>query len=220
LPYDPASDEWAIRDYLSWREPEPGFNTLSSFWAALRDARGVVGRDQATGRLLNDEHTATWIGAVGYLSLLDQIGSAVRPIGATQTAPSSVERCLLRFAPDLTDEFTRDALYALRCALIHDYSLANNPDGRSPRDNRLRHVFALYVRDTAELVGRPNKPWDGDWENTAPEAHTRVNLLMLARLCEEIAQRVLELGARGDLEVGLPGGGAELRARYLMTWRP
>src|SRR5690242_9359296 len=48
---------------------------VSCIAAALREARVHVGRDPATGKLLQPEHGLTWSGALVYLIFCEQIGS-------------------------------------------------------------------------------------------------------------------------------------------------
>ena len=68
-----TTEEEALGYYL-----KPEGKRMSSFWAALRDARCATGRNVETGTVVDEAKTGSWLGAIGYLMLLDQIGTAVR----------------------------------------------------------------------------------------------------------------------------------------------
>ena len=83
------------------------------------------------------------------------------------------------------------ALYALRCAFAHDYSLQNI----SRQDPTLTHRFAVGVGATAKLISLPSKPWSGDPKTIGTETQTTVNLEALGDLVEEIVIRLCDLAA-------------------------
>jgi hypothetical protein len=53
---------------------------VSCMAAALREARQLVGRNQATGRHEKDMEDVSWSGALVYLIFAEQIGSCFHPI--------------------------------------------------------------------------------------------------------------------------------------------
>lgn len=57
---------------------------VSAFCAALRDARKFTGRNLDTGGKLSEPSCGdhgSWLGAIGYMTLIDQIGSCFKPKG-------------------------------------------------------------------------------------------------------------------------------------------
>jgi hypothetical protein len=97
---------------------------FTAFTAVLRDARGITKRDPDTGRLdpeVKHGHLGSWLGALGYMVLLDQIGRCFKPKrDAPEQGPPMVKA--LKHFSGLTDEKTC-AIFALRCAFAHDYGL-------------------------------------------------------------------------------------------------
>lgn len=98
---------------------------VSSFNAALEDARKCTGRDLASGDVKPNESRALWAGTFVYLVLLEQIGKTLRPRGGRDLAKEhELERAIRQFVPGVTNR-QRQAVYALRCAFAHDYGLFN-----------------------------------------------------------------------------------------------
>ena len=126
----------------------------SSLEAALQHCRIVTHRDD-NGEVRDGCASGDWLGAVGYLMLLDQIGSSVRskkPHGI----PYGQSGFLMALA-DFTDLSENDSLglYALRNSLAHNFSLVNVP----PKDMRMgkrkrRKMTQLFTltEGTGEIV--------------------------------------------------------------------
>jgi hypothetical protein len=181
---------------------------ISSFWAAVRDARQATKRDMGTGAVTDEPSTGSWIGAIGYMALLDQIGSSLKPAGVRPAAGAAIV-CALTYWTTL-DAASIDALYALRCALAHDYSLFN----KNARNPSLQHLFALDRRATGDVVRLPARPWGGDYEHRDDDMRTWVSLRLLGDLAEEVVAAVVAAHAAKNIEIILPGGANELAARY------
>src|SRR5260221_268835 len=101
-----TASEWqALADHVSplpFDADRPS-EFVSTFNAALCDARVVCGRDAGTGMLLSATPSALWAGTLVYFALLDQIGDTLRPaIGRDIKRESSIERALRQFAPGTT----------------------------------------------------------------------------------------------------------------------
>lgn len=168
----------------------------SSFEAAFTDAELCPGR---------------WLAAIGQLGLLDQIGSALDRTDRSADGPTSVERSLELFsdlpAPD------RATLYALRCALAHDFSLVNKPDRGSPtRKALLTHAFVLHADGEAPLVEYPAEPWRGDLEVVES---TQVHLGRLTNLVHEVRRNIFSCFHSSTLRLRLDE--SETRRRYIFT---
>ena len=151
-------------------------------------------------------HSDSWLGTVGYMIVLDQLGSALRPSAVSPaTGPQAFVMSLEYFAPELRAN-DREALYSLRNALVHDYSLVDK--GTSP------HLFKLVADDTTPIVAHPkirydrsNPSRDQPREDQLAGSKTIVNLRAFAHMVEEIVVDVRDLAQRdGVLVIALEGG--------------
>jgi len=138
----------------------------------------------------------SWIGALGHLAYLDAVGGALNVTGRETSSQTSLERALELFS-DL-DERHRACVYALRCCLIHDFSLANLPAGNS-RPNLLRQHFRLWpARQLNELIQFSDPPWDGDLMKLV---YTDLDLGRLSDLAASVHQRMQESYQTGNLSL-------------------
>lgn len=93
----------------------------------------------------------SWLGAVGYLILLDQIGKCFKPVANPATDAEPIIRALRNFSP-IQDSPTLHALYALRNALAHDYALFN-PNTNDPARS---HAFDFCVGTAGPWCASPS----------------------------------------------------------------
>lgn len=194
----PSHDD-VLAAYLFLPRVFRGYRVRSSFEAAYTDA------DNARG---------SWIGAIGDLVWLDQIGTALTRTNRTSSAPTSLERALELFSPGRSVK-QRAALYALRNALAHDFSLVNPRNGNTPRDIALRHSFNLEFEADGPLIRFPRKPWDGDWNAFNP---TGVNLARLATVTAKMRDTIYRCYRQGTLQLALAPEIA--RRRFIFTHGP
>ena len=118
-------DEQAIILYLTNISQNQSITYFSGFVAALRDAGKFTARNQDTGMKIQDDscgNHGSWLGAIGYLALLDQIGGCFKPRNVAQIQGNSINKSLRYFYNTLPLPHV-DAIYALRNAFAHDYSL-------------------------------------------------------------------------------------------------
>ncbi|MCK5763407.1 MAG: hypothetical protein KAH05_04745 [Clostridiales bacterium] len=205
------SNEDAIRYFLNEKiDPEVNIQgSFSSFNMALYEIRRVTKRDKLTGQRNLSYENSSWLGAIGYMSLLDMIGACFKP----KNAPSIVESrdfvsALKYFSENLTEDEIL-ALYALRCAFMHDFSLSNthlNP--------KLSHIFVIRIGGIEKVVYLPTTPWDGNCENRTDENQTIVDLEKFGDIVEDICKKIGKFAKNNDLEIILPGGADELISRY------
>ncbi|MBC9934412.1 hypothetical protein [Chitinophaga qingshengii] len=186
---------------------------FSALIAGIRDARKFTGRNIETGQIeiYDNNVNGCWLGAIGYLILLDQIGKCFKPSTISinfQSKTASIVRTLQYFS-DLQDS-ERYCIYALRCALAHDYGLYNI-NGREPA---LTHHFLLRANSTTPLIELPKDQWDGKISTRNPENCTTVNLLALGDLVENIFESLKTMASQNQLEIILQGGTEELSSRY------
>jgi hypothetical protein len=177
----------------------------SCFNALLGDARHAAGRD-TTGTLVRRSETL-WLGATAYLVLLDQIGKTFTLAGfpVDQSRPA-INRALACFT-DL-DSASIEALYALRCSLAHDYSLASP----SKRPERM-HLFRLTDDGYTPLVTFPKEPWPNDY--SVVRGHdTLVNLRKIGDLVEGVVDRLRREHADDRLRLHPELSLVEFETRY------
>ena len=178
----------------------------SSLEALLRDARGAAGRDPLTGVTVHPDQSRSWLAAIGYLSLVDQVSKLLEiPVGDTDRR-TAFERLLVWHGDVLDDEAA--ALYALRCAFVHSYGLLNDPrdmadlkamkrntpaqrkkyKARVARDKSLLHMFELQAEghDLVRLGNRRIRV-DTQLSRIAP---TSIDLLSLANTIESLIATV------------------------------
>lgn len=216
-------EDKTLAAFLEYREPADGAHWVSCLIALLRDARIVTGRDLETGQVDPSQSVAAgrWLGAVGYMTLFDQVGSAYRLRNVAELSGQPFTKALRYFAPEL-GEREREALYALRCSFVHDYSLVNVPTNGSIRVRELRtHHFMLTAPSgEGDIVKLPVQRWDGDIAHCRLRNATWVNLWALGDLAETVFSRLVDSFNEGKLAIAVAGGLQELQRRYAMTVRP
>lgn len=200
----------AISMLLARHSPQDGFRLISGFTHALTEARTLTHRSIDSG--VKDPAAVgqygSWLGALGYFALLDQIGKCFKPGDApTASHGHPIGRALKHFTTLSHREV--EALYALRCAFAHDYSLYNV----SKIPERM-HNFVVG-QGQSPLVALPEVPWDGRLENQAAHVKTVVSLEAFGDLVEFIVARINALAASDSLHILLPGGSDELVRRYM-----
>ncbi len=206
-----------IIKHLTLYEPGPPVQ-ISACMTALRDARGATQRDPTTGLRNQGGQHGSWLGAMGYLTLLDQLG-CFKPSNASAASPE--RNSILKALSYFTKLSKREAyaIYALRCSLMHDYGLYNIPNIHHKDKDILQHHFVVCGGDKP-LVKLPDKPWDGRFNDPIDiEMETWVNLTKLGDLVEQIYNDLLELATEGKLVVDPDSRmtAAELPSRYWLT---
>jgi len=206
----------AIDSHLNDRPPirlssGEKIKVTSSFYACLSDTRKFTGRN-SKGAVVDFDRCRSWLGNVGYLILLDQIGSCFKDRSKPAVNGASVQKALSYFSSLSPDEI--DAIYALRCALAHDYSLVNKNENKQS----LQHQFAL-TGGTNTLLVKPLQTWDGDLLNRTQNNQTVIDVKELGDLSENIYKKLLTLASNNMLEIILPGGKDELIMRYTFAYK-
>jgi hypothetical protein len=206
-------EDKAIPLHLSYQEPtQGGVHRYSSFVGLIRDARESTGRDPGTGEVKDPRRCGNWLGALGYMVLLDQIGRCFKPKNAPTVSGNRFVRALVYFSN--LPRPAIDALYALRCSFAHDYSLYNQH-----KDSSLQHRFWLVANDRDPVVTAPQRPWNGDLNNAGSLVITTVNTWAFGDLVENVALTLFQLANAGMVECTLPGGTDELLQRYSLWQR-
>jgi len=203
----------AIERHLYECEPAGGVKYQSSLIAILGDARGATDRD-GKGRVKLNRRSQSWLGATAYLILLDQVGKTFKVSGKPDGFGHSIGLAISHFTP-VQDKAIIEALYALRCALAHDYSLFNrDKHGTQPMRD---HAFNFKADPVSPLVEFPSTRWNRIYKDPPLEQTTVVNLRKVGDLGETVVRSLRKhlreetLGLRLSLD--------EFEWRYGMLFR-
>lgn len=203
--------------HLSLRnEIDEKTTVFSSLVAVLRDAREITGRDLENGKRMESPphgRLDSWLGASGYLTLLDQIGKCYRPKNKEKIRNSNNIYKALKYFTHLKEDEIK-SIYALRCAFSHDYSLFNI--GRKGANDKLTQHFTVTGEGYTRLISLPKKQWNGKHLDKSLENFTTINLPLLGDLVEGIYNCLVEYFNTDELEVDLEGGYMELKNRYIL----
>lgn len=213
--YDSITEDVAINFHLNGggKIPQPNGKTLvveSGFHACLNDARFITGRN-SNGKIEDRSKTGSWLGTVGYIILLDQIGSCFYDSTKSVQGRNTILTALANFTSLSQNEI--DVIYALRNALAHDYALVN-VNHKTPS---LQHSFALS-RNEPSFIKMPTSNWDGNFLNRTQTNQTTVDVEKFADLVESIYCNLKTIHAAGNLKIALKGGKNELITRYMFAY--
>lgn len=205
-------DQYAIRRHLEGTTVEAdGVQFFTGFALALREARSMTGRDPQTGQKLNSSQHLSWLGNLGYMVLLDQLGTCFCRKGHREKSRFNGFKGALREFTDLEDSHI-EVLYALRCCLAHDFSLI-----AIDRDGRPTHHFRLVGGHEWPLATLPNRPWEGCLALRSSDDATTVNLEKFGDQAEEIVKTIRELNDTGQIQIRLRDGWYALIQRYAVS---
>jgi hypothetical protein len=186
---------------------------FSSFTSSLYEIRKITGRDQMTGKRMKHYDSNNWLGTIGYMTLLDMLGTCFRPKSKSNINKNSFSKALNYFANPALNEDTINVLYALRCAFAHDFSLYNINKKRPA----LTHNFVIQHGDKKPVVTFPEEIWDGNFENKSEKNQTIVYLESFGDIVEDVCKNVVLLAKNKNLEIVLHSGYKELINRYTFT---
>lgn len=209
-------DKKVLLQYFDQNQPFDfmGSSRYSTLVAGLRDCRVYTKRDVTTGKhnseiKFGDE--GNWLGAIGYFTVLDQIGSCYKPLGVAepQANANTIKFAIEHFAFDLigNDAGQLNALIALRNAFTHDFNLLN-----IPRDANMialqQHKFTVTA-DTKNnwVVKLRANQWDGniDGKNFYDISDTTfINLFGFGNLVETVYSKIYDLLTKDQIELRLP----------------
>ena len=168
----------------------------SALDSLIVDAHRVTGRND-DGDVVDEEHLGTWLGAMGYLALIDQLGKVLR-WSDRNVGPwtSPFEQILEQHGKSRAEAA---ALYALRNAMAHNYGLAN----RNANRPECQHYFQLRVLGGETLVKLPSSAWDGTPDGVSAESTTVVSLQAIGNLGEELLLGLQETYLRDPSSLSL-----------------
>jgi hypothetical protein len=195
---------YTILDYLdpSRELIENGRINKSPYVAALQHSRCATNRDENTGEKIIGVKHSSWLGTVGYMIVLDIIGSKFR----ISTHKNKIDEIENELKPQKSPSLVKAlgyfsnlsceeifALYALRCTFIHDFFLYNK------KNKKYLHHFQV-TDGKGKIVTLPNIKWDGDLKNRNVNI-TIVNLEALGDLVEEIHSKLLSFDRKNMLKI-------------------
>ncbi|MEY2397801.1 MAG: hypothetical protein QOJ00_975 [Actinomycetota bacterium] len=186
------------------------FEARSALEALLTDAHRATGRDD-DGNVINADHLGTWLGAMGYLALIDQIGKVLRWTDRAEQMGTYFEQILRQHGKT---EAEAAALYGLRNAMVHSYGLANT--NAKYRDRQ--HFFTLNVWGGSPLVDLPVTAWDGDPASITEKTTTTVSLQAVGNLGETLVLDLQESFLRDNSCVTLRQDANTVRAGYFFLF--
>jgi hypothetical protein len=190
-----ASEKAAVYRYVHEFERVGDDLHISTFRAAVRDARQLCGRDVDTGAIVG-EPTALWPASLTYLVLLEQIGKVIRPTWSKRRKPSRDLRAALGEWHSGLNQTDLDMLYALRCAFGHEFAMANE----NANHPTLQHRFELHDAGERTLV-KYNGQWNGVYGAGAVGGPTAVNLRELAEVVEAVVVDIERSVAARDVRL-------------------
>jgi hypothetical protein len=198
-----------LLDFLGDTQPFEynGHQHHSSLVLALKECRKATKRNLQTGAydaVIPEGYPGNWLGAIGYLTTLDLMGSTFKNTGLSNNLPNgnSIKYAIESFAFEFldNDKAKLKALVGLRNAFTHDFNLLD-----VPRDKKSQpHKYAVDWRDNNEVVTLPLKPWDGiipKKDFTETKDRTLVNLLGLGNMVEEIFRRIKDGISKGAVDI-------------------
>jgi hypothetical protein len=189
-----------------------GSQRYSTLVAGLQECRVFTKRIETTGKYdpemkFGDEGSC--LGAIGYFTILDQIGSCFKPMGEPEPAANinTIKFAIEKFAYDLigNNDHKLNALIALRNAFTHDFNLLNIPKNGNPLQV---HKFTVTAKPNENwIVELPSIPWDQNIEEknfTDNSDTTFVNLFAFGELTETVYSRIYDLLQNNNLEIRVP----------------
>lgn len=169
----------------------------SPYMAALTDARAATGRNVSNGTIEDEGKLGNWAGTLAYLVLIDHIGIFITKTAGASTEPRAFTRTLADFTTLTHQE--RMALYALRCAFAHQYSLINVGQGKPADAALLHHQFVVDRSET--LITFPAVAWNGVRTPATDGLITKISVKKVGDLLEGIHTQLLAMAAAGQLLV-------------------
>jgi hypothetical protein len=173
----------------------------STLEASLKSCRHFTNRDE-DGAVRAGAPTGDWLGAIGYLTLLDQIGGSVERMNPPRTPSgrSLVERAIADFCIGVSDE-EAICLYALRNSLAHNFSLVNYPVGVNISENTRQKMTRLFTltQGTSQLIEWPKIKWNPRRPNSG--GATIVDLQRVGDCVEEGVKEMRRAYVEGGLRI-------------------
>ncbi len=167
----------------------------STLTAPLKEIRRLAVRDELTGKHLSERQSPSWVAAMGYFSLIEQLGNAYECSKGSKGG-NNFKRSLKIFSG--LNEKQVEVLWGLRCSLFHDFAIVRN-------EGKPKYIFNVGPRGTASSfireaaqVWRGEIPEDGNLSSFV----TTVDLWGIGDLFETaIFPKVKDLASSKELKI-------------------
>jgi hypothetical protein len=190
----------------------------SSLILGLRDARLITNRNVDTGEVTFKIQAAlmpnNWAGTIVYLILLELIGTCFKKQNTPNSNDNAIYSALIYFS-SLSQNEAR-AIESLRHSFAHNYGLINIQRNKRTQKivvNRTHH-FQLTAAATGKVITERKEMWDGDFKTIKTRNSTKINIWLLGDLVESVFTNLIEENKKGNIELILPNGIEELKAKY------
>lgn len=165
-----------VEDYLTGPHKMGGVKYKSPYLGALIDARNTSG----------------WASTVLYLIVIDHIGGVFKRRGTprrTKKNKTDKEPDFIYALKNFSTLSVREinALYALRCSLVHEYSLSN-----ISKRLGLSHKFQLSEGETP-FISLPERPWTGRKVKNETKYTTNINIEKFGKFVEDVHREIYKL---------------------------
>ena len=168
---------------------------------ALKEAGKASGRNENSGDLERPEGSHSWLGAIAYLMIVDQIGECYKILGKGEPACKIPFRKALYYFSGLTQGDNK-VLYGLRSSLVHNYSLVSRYRKTDTDPWDYCYVFGLEADSDSPLITPPKEKGGCDISLIEREKHsTTITLKKVGDLVEDIYRNILNLHSKGQLEI-------------------
>lgn len=172
------NEEITLKDII---DPDISFhertNRLSTINLLLKSSRKLSGFNIKNGIYEKNEYNelnfkeGTYLpfqftGLISYLILLEQIGSAFKPINANNIEKTNGIYRSLKYYSNL-DSYSIICIINLRNSLVHRFSLSTE----TKKDN---FHFILSLERNKKIIKKPTTKWDGDYSNKQPETYVTI----------------------------------------------
>lgn len=183
-------DKKEVKQYLNGEFIIKNKTCKSSYFAALKHARELGGRNLKDGSIERINDVGSWPSACLYLTLIDHIGNVFGKKNKNTDSSNSFLKALENFTNLSEDD--RKILYQLRCSFLHQFNLYNIKN----KDYEDRH-FAVHRG--SPLIVFPKKKFNGNLKDISPDTVTKVSLPEIANLVENIHKEIIELLEKNEL---------------------
>lgn len=187
-----------LKDYYSEKVNfvTPWGNRISTLIAAIRDARLMTSRIDKTGEFNFEAKfgdIGSWLGAMGYMSALDQIGSSISLKNKDKLMERSpILKAITFFYSNILTEDEIHALIALRNAFLHNFNLINVTTPKHLFAKEQTHRFIVTAEFDDWIVKLPTERWNGDYQNKDwhNSTATWINLYQFGNMVESILNNI------------------------------
>gem|GEM_PF-1852912 len=189
-------DKKLIENYLNGEWPHQtliGYSCISSFGAALREARNLTGRNAINGEIFDYSKSGNWAGACMYLILIDHMGEKFKKEGFLSKSTGAFLLALQNFTSLTKHEI--EIIYQLRNSFLHQFNLYNLPQNKKfdPRH--------FVVHRGSPLITLPLVNFEGNLADINADNATLISLVEIGDMVEEMISNLKQLLTNDQLIV-------------------